>query len=1030
MTFKLRTTRLKRSTWSAGTIRRGRRRKKSRGQLGTADRWHTERKGEHERLFKTLVFTGVTTRYSLFFYTAVMGAGSSVENGPTEAERASHTQFRGAISNATHCISLECLMLRKHQDDSSFEIRSHSIPIGVKNWSLTVLCRNTQEFGANSSFVQWARLQCSNRTDSISLNACGSVSLSNFNASGLGEKHQKRKIKAAVGTRATNVVGVRATGVAEAHTTSKTAETRTRTNRQCILTSMGLTIDPQTNRDKALQEGSPVHHPVHPCPAQPPCPVPGRGFTFMGHARGSVYGVLGSSLAASRFSVFDPSLSRIKSSKEDLVALIGMWQMDTLCPLYSPSLLGSFTCRLASNEQAYFGAKYDIYDEFKFPAIHIVVLLVGESLITLDQLILTLSTNAVWFIALALLLAPSTNHGMGSGVPMGGPYRKTAVWALTVAGTKSQTCSVLPPPSTLSRMTMSTSDLSQSYSSTQTGDSPQPTPLDVHDPLWEEYLEKATLFDARIIEDWNKIVDVTLVFVGLIISVLASFVIDTSQQFKPDPSDITNKLLIAIYDQLVAQATGTNISLPLDTVAIWKVDQADYDHAFLCNALLYSSLGLCTIAAALALAAKLWVVSYDGKRFASSCRTPYERAKKRQEAYSGVLVWKMETAIQSLYLILLIALVVFGFFVHISVWSIQKTIGYGVGTLLTVSVSALGVMSLVAAFIPTCPYDSTFSVIIKGIFDQIHKLASLVVSRLARSESSPAGLKRWGWMTINGIIFRGILFFGSGSAIAWATITQSSAYYLLIFIPIAISFEYAMKQPKPVNHKPQKHRLPRWVLSVFIIMAPTFAIAGYFRNPRRYIIFVILYVSASQMSKSLDKTTEIDAIIWLLETSPNSDLIRKACQILRGYGDYRPKMLESLMPLLSLLIVSDRSDVELEDLETYVSFLAYLADFDKKPGSWLLLREDAMSHPRLEDPLLQKLVELKHHPRVGIAQAAEKVLRLFGYPDEGDTSSIMTFVEPAQSYEEMGLHPRQAMILCQPPPFEQPRIVTLVQEQD
>jgi len=48
----------------------------------------------------------------------------------------------------------------------------------------------------------------------------------------------------------------------------------------------------------------------------------------------------------------------------------------------------------------------------------------------------------------------------------------------------------------------------------------QPTLPDMstpeHDSLWKEYLDKATLFDKRIIEDWNKIVDVTLVFVGIL----------------------------------------------------------------------------------------------------------------------------------------------------------------------------------------------------------------------------------------------------------------------------------------------------------------------------------------------------------------------------------------------------------------------------------------------------------------------------------------------------------------------------------
>jgi len=64
----------------------------------------------------------------------------------------------------------------------------------------------------------------------------------------------------------------------------------------------------------------------------------------------------------------------------------------------------------------------------------------------------------------------------------------------------------------------------------------------------------------------------------------------------------------------------------------------------------------------LALAAKLWVTSYSER--ISSGETPHQRAMARQKAYSGVLVWRMGAMIQSLPLILLIALIAFGFFVQ------------------------------------------------------------------------------------------------------------------------------------------------------------------------------------------------------------------------------------------------------------------------------------------------------------------------------------------------------------------------------
>ena len=34
------------------------------------------------------------------------------------------------------------------------------------------------------------------------------------------------------------------------------------------------------------------------------------------------------------------------------------------------------------------------------------------------------------------------------------------------------------------------------------------------DPLWKEYLDKAAIFDERMVDEWNKIVDVLLVYVG------------------------------------------------------------------------------------------------------------------------------------------------------------------------------------------------------------------------------------------------------------------------------------------------------------------------------------------------------------------------------------------------------------------------------------------------------------------------------------------------------------------------------------
>jgi hypothetical protein len=86
-----------------------------------------------------------------------------------------------------------------------------------------------------------------------------------------------------------------------------------------------------------------------------------------------------------------------------------------------------------------------------------------------------------------------------------------------------------------------------------------------------------------------------------------------------------------------------------------------------------------------------------------------------------------------------------------------------------------------------------------------------------------------------------------------------------------------------------------------------------------YLIFIILYALGvsgivfgcwmmGKMSKSMADTGEIDAIAWLLITTPPqhpATFFKKAGQM-TGFDSigrhYRSRLLESLMPLLTLLI--------------------------------------------------------------------------------------------------------------------------------
>jgi Family of unknown function (DUF6535) len=132
-------------------------------------------------------------------------------------------------------------------------------------------------------------------------------------------------------------------------------------------------------------------------------------------------------------------------------------------------------------------------------------------------------------------------------------------------------------------------------------------------------------------------------------------------QFQRNPVDITNDLLAAIYNQLVAQSNNMSVP-PVDPRSFFKQPIDNYHDAVIQNALLYTSLILSLVVSVTALVAKLWLVNYNRQAF-SVVGSPYDRAMKRQEAYNGVLVWNMGGVINMLPVILVIALYLFGIYV-------------------------------------------------------------------------------------------------------------------------------------------------------------------------------------------------------------------------------------------------------------------------------------------------------------------------------------------------------------------------------
>jgi len=137
--------------------------------------------------------------------------------------------------------------------------------------------------------------------------------------------------------------------------------------------------------------------------------------------------------------------------------------------------------------------------------------------------------------------------------------------------------------------------------------------------------------------------------------VLTAFIIQISSRFRPDPQDVTNQLLLAIYEHKM------NPSTPIEFEKFLKLDDSKFKRVVFLSTLLYTSLAISVAVAAVAMAAKLWVIRY--KHEVSALGPPRLRARRRQEVYDGSIAWKLDKCIEALPVMALIAVVLFSFFI-------------------------------------------------------------------------------------------------------------------------------------------------------------------------------------------------------------------------------------------------------------------------------------------------------------------------------------------------------------------------------
>ncbi|KZT52669.1 hypothetical protein CALCODRAFT_423590, partial [Calocera cornea HHB12733] len=122
-------------------------------------------------------------------------------------------------------------------------------------------------------------------------------------------------------------------------------------------------------------------------------------------------------------------------------------------------------------------------------------------------------------------------------------------------------------------------------------------------PVWKYYRDQTDSWDERLLEKWDKSIDVFLLFTALFSAVVSAFLVDTMSALQPDLQQTTVDVLMHLSTQL---ATAGNLTAPYQLDTSWRAPTSAVWVASLWSLAIVMSL----ITSVFAMLAKTWITVY------------------------------------------------------------------------------------------------------------------------------------------------------------------------------------------------------------------------------------------------------------------------------------------------------------------------------------------------------------------------------------------------------------------------------------
>ena len=206
---------------------------------------------------------------------------------------------------------------------------------------------------------------------------------------------------------------------------------------------------------------------------------------------------------------------------------------------------------------------------------------------------------------------------------------------------------------------------------------------------------------------------------GLFSAVSSAFIIDVQSNLQPDPNEMT-----ATYLRILIHSMNNSLFPDADpSSAIWTGPPPEIVTV---QSLLYASLATSLFAAFIAMLGKQWVSRYLRKQGGSAA----EKSRDRQRKFEGFKEWYFQLAIESLPVMLQLALLLLGGALTLYLWTISRTIAGIVLAFTLFGITSYAFFTLVATIRYNCPYQTPLSILIRTIIPRLVRISSTFVRSL------------------------------------------------------------------------------------------------------------------------------------------------------------------------------------------------------------------------------------------------------------------------------------------------------------